>query len=114
MSSHSITAASPPVMVAGRSPGEHMSGGDRPPPGPENGTARTDFCGAGRAGHAGCAGRAFALKRGQNFGSGVWDWTSSAASSFVSTDGGEPSSGCCAVSFMHATAITPTSAAAIA
>lgn len=51
---------------------------------------------------------------GQNFGSGLWAWTSSAASSSVSTDGGEPASGLFAVSFMQATAITPTRAAAIA
>lgn len=51
---------------------------------------------------------------GQNFGSGACDWTSSAASSSVSTDGGEPISGCWAVSFMQATAIRPTRAAAIA
>lgn len=51
---------------------------------------------------------------GQNFGSGVWAWTSSSASAVVSTDGGDPASGLFAVSFMQATAITPTRAAAIA
>lgn len=51
---------------------------------------------------------------GQNFGSGVCAATSSSASAVVSTDGGELTSGLLAVSFMQATAITPTSAAAIA
>lgn len=51
---------------------------------------------------------------GQNFGSGVWDATSSSASSLVSTEGGDPSRGLFAVSFMQATAITPTTAAPIA
>lgn len=49
----------------------------------------------------------------QNLGTGAAASTISAASSFVSTDGGEPSSGFWAVSFMQATAMTPTSAAAI-
>lgn len=61
------------------------------------------------------AGRAVPLEFfGQNFGSGVWEAASSAASSSVSTDGGEPARGFWAVSFMQATAITPTRAAAIA
>jgi len=51
---------------------------------------------------------------GQNFGSGLWAWTSSAASSSVSTEGGEPARGWLAVSFMQTTAITPTRAAAMA
>lgn len=50
----------------------------------------------------------------QNFGSGDCAWTSSAASSGVSTEGGEPSRGLLAVSFMQATETTPTRAAAIA
>lgn len=50
----------------------------------------------------------------QNFGSGLCAWTSSAASSSVSTEGGEPARGWLAVSFMQATAITPIRAAAIA
>ncbi len=47
----------------------------------------------------------------QNFGSGDWALTSSAASASDSTDGGEPSSGLFAVSFMARTATTPTAAA---
>lgn len=50
----------------------------------------------------------------QNFGSGDWALTSSAASASDSTDGGEPSSGLFAVSFMARTATTPTAAAPMA
>ncbi len=49
----------------------------------------------------------------QNFGSGACARTSSAASAFVATDGGEPHSGCWAVSFMQATVTMPISVAAI-
>lgn len=52
--------------------------------------------------------------RDQNFGSGACAAHSPAAFASVPTDGGEPSSGCWAVSFMQATAITPTRAATIA
>lgn len=47
----------------------------------------------------------------QNLGTGAWLSTRRAASSGVATEGGEPSSGRRAVSFMHATETTPTSAA---
>jgi hypothetical protein len=50
----------------------------------------------------------------QKRGSWACSWASSAASSGVATEGGEPSRGCWAVSFMHRTAITPTIAAAVA
>lgn len=62
-----------------------------------------------------CGGRAVPWRRvrGQNLGVGAWDSTISAASSFVSTEGGEPDSGFLAVSFMQATAMTPTTAAAM-
>jgi hypothetical protein len=50
----------------------------------------------------------------QNRGAGARSSTMAAASASLCTDGGEPSSGCRAVSFMQATATTPTRAAAIA
>jgi hypothetical protein len=61
-------------------------------------------------GERGMGGR---LSGGQERGATFWAVTSATASSLVATEGGDPSSGCCAVSPMHATAATPSSAAAV-
>ncbi|CAL9659138.1 hypothetical protein SUDANB105_06929 [Streptomyces sp. enrichment culture] len=54
------------------------------------------------------------MTNGQSLGFPDWASTSSAASSSVSTQGGEPARGSLAVSLMHRTATTPTTAAAMA
>ena len=49
--------------------------------------------------------------RGQKVGSLAWARAMARASSSVLTEGGEPSSGCWAVSFMHSTEMMPSTAA---